>query len=62
MEMSTFGRDMVPSKTERRRRGTVPYRIRVAREEYKKLKPILEAKKEEERRKKKEARGEKEGG
>ena len=44
---------MVPAKTERRRRGTVPYRIRVAREEYKKLKPILEAKKEEERRKKK---------
>ena len=32
----------------------VPYRIRVAREEYKKLKPILEAKKEE--------RGENEGG
>ena len=41
---------MVPSNTERRRRGTVPYRIRVAREEYKKLKPILEAKKEEEER------------
>ena len=53
LEMSTFGGDMVPAKTERRRRGTVPYRIRVAREEYKKLKPILEAKKEEERRKKK---------
>ena len=34
-----------PSKTERRRRGRVPYRIRVVREEYKKLKPILEAKK-----------------
>ena len=25
--MSTFGRDMVPAKTERRRRGTVPYRM-----------------------------------
>ena len=59
LEMSTFGGDMVPSKTERRRRGTVPYRIRVGREEYKKLKPILEAKKER-RRKKKEARGENE--
>ena len=45
-----------PSKTERRRRGRVPYRIRVVREEYKKLKPILEAKKEERRRTKKEAR------
>ena len=54
MEMTTFGGDMVPSKTERRRRGTVPYRIRVAREEYKKLKPILEAKKEEERSKRRE--------
>ena len=62
LEMSTFGGDMVPSKTERRRRGRVPYRIRVAREEYKKLKPILEAKKEEERRKKQEERGENEGG
>ena len=27
LEMSTFGGDMVPSKTERRRRGTVPYRM-----------------------------------
>ena len=55
-----------PSKTEIRRRGTVPYRIRVAREEYKKLKPILEAKKKNEERRTKneeeEARGENEGG
>ena len=45
-----------PRKAERR--GTVPYRIRAAREEYKRLKPILAAreKEREERRRKRQNR------
>ena len=39
-----------PRKAERR--GTVPYGIKAAREEYKKLKPTLAAREREERRRK----------
>ena len=38
------------------RRGTVPYRIKAAREEYKKLKPTLAAREREERRRKRQSR------
>ena len=42
-----------PRKAERR--GTVPYRIKAAREEYKKLKPTLAAREREERRRKRQS-------
>ena len=43
-----------PRKAERR--GTVPYRIKAAHEEYKKLKPTLAAREREERRRKRQSR------
>ena len=48
-ELSLFA----PRKAERR--GTVPYRIKAAREEYKKLKPTLAAREREERRRKRQS-------
>ena len=38
------------------RRGTVPYRIKAAREEYKRLQPTLAAREREERRRKRQSR------
>ena len=49
-ELSLFA----PRKAERR--GTVLYRIKAAREEYKKLKPTLAAREREERRRKRQSR------
>ena len=48
-ELSLFA----PRKAERR--GTVPYRIKAAREEYRKLKPTLAAREREERRRKRQS-------